>query len=96
MTAKQPSRGEEKPHTLTLENRRKLALTGITEVVSFDEGLVVLNTTMGALAIEGEELHILALSLDSGCVTVEGVVNLLQYENRNEKVKRGFFKRLVH
>ena len=86
----------QKEHTLTLENREKIFLSGIEEVVSFDEHTVTLNTVLGAMNIEGENLHILSLSLESGHVTVEGHVDAVFYENRTEKVKRGFFSRLTH
>ena len=40
-------------HRLTLSDRKKLTLTGVTEVVSFDEDTVVLNTGLGTLVIQG-------------------------------------------
>ena len=95
MTGKVQSKSQAKDHTLTLENRAKLFLNGIEEVVSFDERTVVLNTALGAMSIEGEGLHILSLSLENGHVTVEGHIDAIFYENRTEKVKRGFFSRLT-
>ena len=86
----------QKDHALTLENREKIFLSGIEDVVSFDEHTVTLNTVLGAMSIEGEGLHILSLSLESGHITVEGHVDAVFYENRTEKVKRGFFSRLTH
>ena len=85
----------QKEHTLILEKREKLALSGIEEVVSFDEHTVTLNTALGAMNIEGENLHILSLSLENGQVTVEGHIDAVFYENRTEKVKRGFFSRIT-
>ena len=96
MTGKIQNKSQAKEHTLTLENRAKLFLSGIEEVVSFDEHTVVLNTALGAMSIEGEGLHILSLSLENGHVTVEGHIDAIFYENRTEKVKRGFFSRLTH
>ena len=84
-----------KEHTMTMENREKIFLSGIENVVSFDERTVTLNTALGAMTIEGEGLHILSLSLESGHVTVDGHVDAIYYENRTEKVKRGFFSRLT-
>ncbi len=96
MTGRQVERREAQSHTAFLENRSQLVLEGIVEVVSFDEQSVVLNTSLGALTIDGEGLHILSLSLENGRVTVSGTINGMQYENGNEKVRRGFFSRLVH
>ena len=85
----------QKEHTLSLENREKIFLSGIEEVISFDEHTVTMNTVLGAMSIEGEQLHILSLSLESGHIAVEGHVDTIYYENRTEKVKRGFFSRLT-
>ena len=49
----------------------------------------------GAMNIEGEGLHVLSLSLESGQVTLCGHVDAIFYENRTEKVKKGFFSRLT-
>ena len=70
-------------------------ISGVEEVVNFDEYTVTLNTTLGAMTVEGNALHILSLSLENGNVTLEGTVDAVFYEDRNEKTKRGFFARLV-
>lgn len=75
--------GEEKmelPHRLTLNERRQLALTGVSEVVSFDENAVVLRTGLGTLVIQGQELQLKTLSLDGGQVAVDGQISALHYE----------------
>ncbi|MBQ8000557.1 MAG: sporulation protein YabP [Ruminococcus sp.] len=66
-------------HTLTLDNRESLTLTGVTDVPGFDEETVSVRTHLGSLIIKGEDLHISRLSLDTGQVSVEGKVNSLQY-----------------
>lgn len=83
----------EKKHSLSLKNREKLTLDGITEVVSFDDGAVVLNTAMGALTVEGEGLHVTKLLLDCGEVAVEGRITALLYAERCERTKGGLFRR---
>ena len=70
----------ENPGKLTLEERRKLTLTGATEVVRFDEELVELNTPLGNVTIDGSDLRLKCLSLDSGTVVVEGNIRGFQYE----------------
>ena len=62
------------PHKLTLNERRQLTMTGVTEVVSFDETAVVLHTSLGCLLIQGRDLKLKTLSLDGGQVAVDGVV----------------------
>ena len=77
-------------YRMTMEARRKLTLTGATEVVRFDEELVELNTQLGPLTIEGRELSLKTLSLDTGTVVVEGELIGLSYEEPRRK--RGFLR----
>ena len=73
---------------LTMEARRKLTLTGATEVVHFDDDLVELNTNLGQLTIEGRDLKLKCLSLDTGTLVVEGEIAALRYPEPGRK--RGF------
>lgn len=82
----------DRPHQVALEGRKKLVLTGVREVESFDEENIVLHTSCGTLIIEGKGLHIEKLSLDGGDVNVEGQVDLLSYEDEPAP-RRGFFSR---
>ena len=83
----------ELPHKLTLDGRSRLNLSGITEVESFDEGMVVLHTTRGTLVVRGEGLHLQLLSLDGGQVHVDGTVDSLTYEDTGDR-SGGFLARL--
>lgn len=67
------------PGKVTMEGRKKLTLTGATEVVSFDEGLVELNTDLGAVIIEGRGMKLKCLSLEDGTVVLEGELSGLRY-----------------
>ena len=68
------------PHTLQLEGRQKLTMTGVTEVVSFEENAVLLHTSLGTLLVQGRELKLKTLSLDGGKVAVDGEITGLTYE----------------
>ena len=68
------------PHKLSLDQRKNLTMTGVTEVVSFDENTVVLKTGLGMLVVQGEQLQLKTLTLDGGNVAVEGKINSLTYE----------------
>ena len=70
------------PHRLTLNERRQMSMTGVSEVVSFDETGVVLRTELGLLVIRGQELQLKTLSLEGGQVVVEGNVDALHYEQQ--------------
>jgi len=68
------------PHKLCLNERRSLTMTGVTEVVSFDESAVILHTGLGTLVIQGSQLQLKTLSLEGGQVAVEGSISALAYE----------------
>lgn len=76
----QPDLQKQLPHLLTLDNRKKLNISGVTEVESFDDTSVVLHTACGVLMIRGENLQMKALSIDGGQVEVRGTVSALSYE----------------
>ena len=72
------------PHKLTLEERSRLTMTGVTEVVSFEEHNVVLHTALGTLIVQGSDLKLKTLSLEGGQVAVDGDVSALVYEQPRE------------
>lgn len=69
------------PHGLTLQDRHRMTLSGVRDVVNFDEGQVILNTSLGTLTIKGSELHVDQLSLESGEVSLTGKVDVLEYDD---------------
>lgn len=75
---------EQFPHKLTLQERKSLTMTGVAEVISFDESLVVLNTSLGVLTVQGQELKLKTLSLEGGQVAVDGQITALIYEQPRE------------
>lgn len=78
------------PHKLILDERNRLNLTGATEVIHFDDDMVELNTSLGILMIQGEQLRLKCLSLDDGALVIQGKITALSYEE--PKQRRGFFR----
>ena len=68
------------PHKLTLDARKQLTVTGVTEVVSFDEGAVIARTESGTLVVQGKNLRLKTLQPEGGQVCVEGSITALIYE----------------
>ena len=68
------------PHKLTLNERKSLTMSGVTEVVSFDDSAVVLRTDLGTLLVQGSQLQLKTLNVDGGQVEVTGNVSALAYE----------------
>lgn len=85
-----------RPHRLMMQNRSSLSITGIRDVVSFDENQVVLDTDMGLLTMKGKDLHVSRLTLEKGEVDVDGTVDSLVYSSNDSYRKSGesLFNRL--
>lgn len=79
-------------HTLTLSERRVLSVTGVTDIISFDEKSAVLQVSDIELCIGGSDLAVTKLSLETGEVALTGNVEMLCYAE--SKPKKGFFGRL--
>ena len=80
------------PHKLTLDERSKLTVTGVTEVVSFDDAAVALHTPLGILEIQGQDLKLKNLSIEGGQLEVTGHISGLFYEEPRQS--DGFWSRL--
>ena len=78
------------PHRLSLNERRELTMTGVTEVVSFEDSAVVLRTGLGTLMVQGQGLQLKTLSLEGGQVAVDGTISALVYE----EPRQGGWRRL--
>lgn len=79
-------------HRVSLSERKELAVTGVSEVVSFDEEAVVLKTSMGTLVVHGRQLQLKTLSVTGGQVEVSGTVSALIYQQT--KASGGWVRRL--
>ena len=79
-------------------NRRphKLEVTGIQDVVSFDENQIILDTDMGLLTVKGKSLHVSRLTLEKGEVDIEGTFDSFAYSSNENYRKSGesLFNRL--
>ena len=78
-----------RPHRLDLMNRGKGSVTGIQDVVAFDENQIVLDTDMGLLTVKGKGLHVSRLTLEKGEVDIEGTVGSLVYSSNEAHRKQG-------
>lgn len=74
-----------------LENREKLSISGVLDVLSFDDQIVILETELGLLTVKGEDLRINKLSLDTSDVIIDGNINNLSYSEKDVQEKSGGF-----
>ena len=76
---------EKQEQGLILENRKNLSISGITDVDSFDEKTISLYTQLGELTIQGRELHIDSMSVETGNMTITGDIWAMIYGDRDKK-----------
>lgn len=75
---------------LILENRGKLSVSGVLDVLSFDDQVIIIETELGLLTIKGENLRINKLSIDTSEVIVEGDISSMNYsDNKNIEKSKG-------
>ena len=72
---------------LVLENREKLSISGVLDVLSFDDQLVIVETELGLLNIKGENLRINKLSIDTSEVVIEGEIYSMVYSEKDTSKK---------
>lgn len=73
-------------HSVSMENRARMTLTGVEDVSGFDENTVVLTTSMGELTVRGEALHIGRIDLELGRLELDGSIRELCYDEPVERV----------
>ena len=67
---------------LVLENREKLSISGVLDVLSFDDQVVIVETDLGLLNVKGENLKINKLSIDTSEVVIEGEISSMAYSDK--------------
>ena len=73
---------------IVLENRERLNITGIVDVFSFDDQIIIVETELGLLTIKGENLKISKLSIDTSDFIVDGHISSLAYSNSDVSNKK--------
>jgi len=95
MEIKKEIKIEDKKSNLILENRKRLALTGVLEVISFNDSVIMLNTSLGSMTIKGEGLRMNKLDVQNGEVMIVGTINSCIYSGTEiKKDNESIFKKL--
>lgn len=80
---------------LVLENREKLSISGVLDVLSFDDQIVIVETELGLLTVKGDNLRINKLSIDTSEVIVEGdIISLIYSQKELDKKGEGFLSKI--
>ena len=82
-----------KLHEISSKNREGIKICGVIDVDSFDEYGVVMKTAMGGLAVDGDDLRISLLDIDSGIVEIVGRIDGVVYFDENKVGKKGLFSK---
>ena len=82
-----------KPHSIIMEDRKSLSVTGALDVAGFNEEVINIITSQGDMIVTGAKLHISKLSLESGEVEIDGVIDSLRYTaaKRNKSFMQRIF-----
>ena len=83
-----------RPHSLTLDERSRAVITGVEEVDSFNEQMIVLNTTAGAMTLMGDQLNVSKLNLEEGQLVIQGHIAALEYDERKPRARGSALARL--
>ena len=82
-------------HKIILEDRERLSMTGVIDVLSFDEDSIIADTEKGILLLRGSNIHVGKLNLEEGEVTVDGTIDTIEYsEDGIAKGKNSLFNRI--
>ena len=79
-------------HKLMMDGRERMTVSGVEDVISFEECGVVLKTVMGILSIDGSELRIINLNVDSKDIELAGKINGIIYQGA-QAPKSSFFRK---
>lgn len=80
-------------HLITIEKREKVCMSGVLDVLSFDEENIVAQTDSGIIILRGYNLHINNLNLDKGDLNIDGTILSLTYDDLPNS-KESFLNRL--
>ncbi len=79
---------------IILENRERLTITGVVDVLSFDDLIVIVETQLGLLTIKGNNLRINKLNLDNSEVMIEGEIFNLGYSEETLNKKNSLISKI--
>ena len=80
-------------HAVVIRDRKRIEVSGVDDVESFDEDMIVLKLAEGRLLIEGNALHIGELSVGNRIVNADGEIISVQYLSKSDKSRGGLFRK---
>ncbi len=81
-------------HKLSMNERDSLFVTGVMDVISFDEETIITETEKGTLILHGTDLHVIKLSVENGELEVGGYIYSINYEDSNFLKEKSIFGKI--
>ncbi len=81
-------------HRLSMNERESLFVTGVVDVISFDEETIITETEKGTLVLRGSELHVIKLSVENGELEIGGYIYSINYEESNFTKEKSLFGKI--
>lgn len=81
-------------HSLQINNRESVNITGVIKVITFNDENVILQTTMGGLSIKGKSMKVNKLNVDNGEMSIEGYIYSILYNDKENANKEKLIKKL--
>lgn len=79
-------------HDVIIKSRKRLEMSGINDVISYDDSEIAVQTDNTSLSIEGEGLKIERFDSEKGELLVNGLINGIFYFGKEVKKKKALFK----
>lgn len=94
MTDLKKSLSVQSGHSVSIDNRSKLTMTGVIDVAGFSEDKIDIQTTMGRITVKGKQLNVSNLNTDTGELKMTGEVKSFEYTQtkRSGGLLSGLFK----
>ena len=84
------------PQNRILEGRKKLSVSGVLDIDSFDEASAVIFTNLGLIEVKGSDIHMNKLNLESGEIVLEGNFDSVVYPDESAgKTKQSFLSKIL-
>lgn len=81
--------GRLRGHSIVLENREKLSISGVEHVNNFDSETIIAETVAGIITIRGEDLDVNKLNIEEGNIAISGVINSMSYSDKGSFAAKG-------
>lgn len=73
---------EIKHDIITVKDRSRIIINGVTNVAGFDQGMVTLDISDATISVEGEQMKIESLSRDGGVIEIVGKIDGVFYSKQ--------------